>query len=105
MRELILLVFVTAGLFFSATELNGAGDKVVLNLASACTSAPCRRAEVAAGATSPWAPALEPITIFLAGTGLMGLGWTAWRRRLYSGARPIAGQTIIQDQVLHSSGS
>jgi hypothetical protein len=34
----------------------------------------------------------------------MGLGWAVWRRRLFSEIRSGAGQRIIHDRILHSSG-
>jgi len=75
-------VFVVAGLFVSAIELSAAAERGV---------------RASAESSSPWAPALEPVTMFLGGSGLMGWGWVVWRRRVFNASQPFAGQMIIDD--------
>jgi hypothetical protein len=108
MRVLILLVAVTAGLLAMETQANTAGDRkiVTVSVPDNCRNLSCTaslRSEMTLG--SSWPPALEPITVFLGGTGLMGLGWAVWRRQLFGRPQPVAGQTIVQDRIIRSLGS
>ena|SRR5882672_5894202 len=100
-RFFAIAILVAAAMFASATDLNATGDTLVARVITNCASAPCRTETDSNGitATADWTPALEPITMFLGGTGLMGLVWGVWRRRLFSGPQPIAGQTIVQDSI------
>jgi hypothetical protein len=78
------VLFVAVGLFVSATELGAAADRGVRGSAES---------------NSPWAPALEPVTMFLGGSGLMGWGWVVWRRRVFNASQPFAGQMMIDDRA------
>ena len=108
MRVLILLVVVTAGLLAMETQANTAWDRKIpaVSAADNCRNLSCN-ASLQSGMTlaASWPPGLEPITVFLGGTGLMGLGWAVWRRRLFGRPQPIAGQTIVQDGIIRSLAS
>jgi hypothetical protein len=81
-----------------------AAELHVVSLMRNCSPVPCNPDGFGRIQTPPsWAPMLEPITMFLGGTGLMGFGWVVWRRRLFSGPRPVAGQTIVQDRIINAS--
>jgi hypothetical protein len=82
-------VFVVAGLFVSAIELSAAVDRGV---------------RASAESSSPWAPALEPVTMFLGGIGLMGWGWVVCRQRAFRTSQPFASQVVVQDRAFRSSG-
>jgi hypothetical protein len=102
MKAVIVLGLITVGVFVSApqisgmTELDAAGDRIVVNVAH-----DHRHDAGSIKSNSAWAPALEPITMFLGGAGLMGFGWAA-RRLLFSRPTLVAGQTILQDRMIYS---